>query len=197
MALAHAPRPQTGLGQPPPAWAFPAELAAAPTPLRPDELEWLTRDGAESAARYRFNWRGVGGSMILISSTTWRAHHRPERCFEVYGLSLDDSRAQLVRPDFPLRVVLLGDRRGTAKGESSLSAAYWFQSRARTTDDYATRIWADLAPARERWVMVSLLLDDRYDPDSPALRELYLTLHAAVARQLSGPVVAGSTGGNS
>ncbi len=215
MVLAYSPRPQTGLAGPPPDWSFPAEMAAEPLPLRPDEVKWLTRDGAESATRYRFDWHGVSGSMILISSTTWRAHHRPERCFEVYGLRMDDTRTHLVRPDFPLRVVALSDPRhsvspggapGAGPGDDrqadaehglSLSAAYWFQSGARTTDDYATRIWADLAPARERWVMVSLLLDDRHDPDSPEIRDLYLALHAAVARQLAGPIVAGSTGGSS
>ena len=27
------------------------------------------------------------GSLLLITSDTWRAHHRPERCFEAYGLT--------------------------------------------------------------------------------------------------------------
>lgn len=91
MALAHTPRPQTGLSQPPPTWKFPDSLVTEPMPLKPDEIEWMTRDGADSAERRRFEWRGITGSMILITSRTWRAHHRPERCFEVYGLSLDDS----------------------------------------------------------------------------------------------------------
>jgi exosortase O len=183
MALVYAPRPQTGLAQPPPDWEFPAELAATPMPLKPDEVAWLTRDGAESADRRHFVWRGVSGSMILITSTTWRAQHRPERCFEVYGLSLEESRPYLVTPDLPVRFVLLSDG---AHGQAS--AAYWFQSTVRTTDDYATRMWADLAPQRERWVLVSILFDDVRDPRAPDIQAFFIALHAAVAHSLGGEV---------
>ena len=177
MALAYTPRPQTGLAAAAPTWNFPAELAVDPLPLKPDEYEWLTRDGAESASRMRFEWRGLSGSMILINSRTWRGHHRPERCFEVYGLSLDDSRAHLVAPDFPVRLVSLS---GGAPG-SNLSAAYWFQSANQTTDDFGTRIWADLAPERERWVLVSILFDDEVDPNDGSVLAFYQALHQAVA----------------
>lgn len=180
MALAYSSRPQTGLAQPPPAWEFPAGLVTEPMLLKPDEIEWLTRGGAESADRRRFEWRGITGSMILVTSTTWRAHHRPERCFEVYGLSLEDSRPHLVTPDFPLRFVSLGD------GHGLLSATYWFQSADRTTDDYGTRIWADLAPERERWVLVTILFDGVHDPHAADIRSFYTALHDAVAHSLEG-----------
>lgn len=181
LILLYAPRPQIGLTQPPQSWRFPAELSVTPLPLKPDELDWFTRDGAESAERYRFEWRGLSGSMILVTSRTWRAHHRPERCFEVYGLSLEESRPLLVEPDFPLRLVSLGD--GEAHG--LYSAAYWFQSPSRTTDDYATRIWADLSPQRQRWVLVSILFDDVHSATQPDVQSLYTALHAAVAQNLA------------
>ncbi len=120
--------------------------------------------------------------MILITSTTWRAHHRPERCFEVYGLSIDASRAHLVAPDFPLRFVSLSD----GDGRGLLSATYWFQSAGRTTDDHGTRIWADLAPERDRWVLVSILFDGVYDPHATDIQTLYLALHDVVRRNLEG-----------
>ncbi len=182
MAFIYTPRPQTGLTQAPPTWNFPATLTIQPMPLKPDEFEWLTRDGAESADRHRFKWQGVSGSMILITSKTWRAHHRPERCFEVYGLSLGDSHTHLVNPNFPVRVVSLGNDHK----RNLLSATYWFQSTTHTTDDYATRIWADLTPERERWVLVSILFDEAPDPDSPDVQALYTTLHAAVTEKLKG-----------
>ena len=184
LSLAYTPRPQTGLAHSPPAWEFPPELITTAAPLKPDEIDWLTRDGAESAERLHFEWRGLSGSMILITSSTWRAHHRPERCFEVYGLSLDDSRTHLVTPDFPLRFVALGN----GAGRSVVSAAYWFQSADRTTDDYATRIWADLAPHRERWVLVSILFDQKHDPHEADLEAFYVALHQAVAHTLKGGI---------
>jgi exosortase O len=182
MALVYVPRPQTGLAQPPPGWEFPASLVTEPVPLKLDEIEWMTRDGAESADRRRFEWRGITGSMILVTSTTWRAHHRPERCFEVYGLSLDDSRTHLVTPAFPVRFVSLGD----GDGHVLSSATYWFQSAGHTTDDYGTRIWADLAPERERWVLVTILFDGVYDPNATDIQAFYIALHDAVAHSLEG-----------
>ncbi len=182
MAFVYTPRPQTGLAQPPPTWEFPASLVTKPMPLKPDEIAWMTRGGAESADRRRFQWRGITGSMILVTSTTWRAHHRPERCFEVYGLSLNDSRTHLVTPAFPVRFVSLGDDDGYVL----LSATYWFQSADRTTDDYATRIWADLAPERERWVLVTILFDGVHDPHATDIQAFYIALHDAVAHNLEG-----------
>jgi len=185
MALAYTPRPHTGLTQPPPAWEFPANLVTEPMPLKPDEVEWLTRGGAESADRRRFEWRGetgpISGSMILVTSTTWRAQHRPERCLEVYGLSIDDSRTHLVAPDFPVRFVSLGD----GDGHGLVSATYWFQSGDRTTDDHATRMWADLAPQRDRWVLVTVLFDEVRDPGAANVQAFYTALHEAVRRGLS------------
>jgi exosortase O len=180
MALVYAPRPQVGLAQAAPTWQFPADLITEAEPLKPDEIAWLTRDGADSAERHRFRWRGISGSLMLITTKTWRAHHRPERCFEVYGLSLNASRVHLVAPDFPVRFVSLGDD----DGRDAASASYWFQSARRTTADYGTRIWADLAAERERWVLVTMVFDDVRDPRDGDLEALYGALHGAVARNL-------------
>lgn len=184
MALVYAPRPQVGLAQAPPTWRFPAGLVVEPEPLRSDEVTWLTRDGAESAERFRFEWRTgdgeetISGSLMLITSRTWRAQHRPERCFEVYGLSLNGSRVHLVAPDFPVRSVSLGDEHG----RDVASASYWFQSAQRTTADYGTRMWADLAAERERWVLVTVLFYGVHDPHPADLDAFYVALHGAVAR---------------
>jgi exosortase O len=186
MALAYTPRPQTVLAQSASGWELPPGLVAEPLPLQPEEVEWLTRDGAESASRFRFEWRGeramVSGSVIFIASTTWRAHHNPERCLMLYGLSLDDSYTYLVRSDFPVRYISLGANQGN--GHSLQAGTYWFQSAGRTTDDYATRIWADVAPQRDRWVLVSILFDDVYDPREADVEAFYVALHDAVAHNL-------------
>lgn len=182
MGLLYAQRPETGLGLIAPAWNFPDALHTQPLPLKPDEQAWLTRDGAESATRYRFEWQGLGGTMILVPSRTWRAHHRPERCFEVFGLQLFNSQAQLVESDFPIRAVTLRD----PKSAQQLDAAYWFQSATRTTDDYGTRIWADTTAAGERWVLVSILFDRPIESNDMRTTMLYRALRRAVAEQLTG-----------
>jgi exosortase O len=186
MALLYTPRPQTVLARSASGWELPADLSAEPLPLQPEEVEWLMRDGAEAASRFRFEWRGDGepitGSLIFVSSTTWRAHHNPERCLMLYGLSLDDSHTHLVRKDFPVRYISLGGNQG---GNRSIkSGTYWFQSARRTTDDYATRIWADVTLERDQWVLVSILFDDVHDPRDADVEAFYIALHDAVARNL-------------
>jgi exosortase O len=182
MAIVYTPRPLAAASPSPATWQFPVALATQPLPLTPKERDWLMGDGAESAERWQFTWRGLKGSMIVVTSRTWRAHHRPERCFEVYGLTLDDSATHLVNAEFPLRFVALGD----GKDPSMLSASYWFQSAGRTTDDYGTRIWSDLSPQRERWVLVSILFDGVVDPNSEEVATLYEALHDTVAVMLVG-----------
>ncbi len=181
MAIVYAPYIETGLAHTAPTWNFPNELHTQALPLKPDESAGLTRDGAESATRLRFNWQGITGSLILVPSRTWRAHHRPERCFEVFGLQLNDSRAQLIAENFPLRAVTLRDQ----KSDARLDAAYWFQSASRTTDDYGTRIWADTTAPAERWVLVSILFDQPRASNDTRVSELYRALHESVAQQLA------------
>ena len=181
MALLYSPRPVTDLTTETQPWTFTDELTITPLPLKPDENEWLTRDGADAADRFRFEWRGVSGSMILISSRTWRAHHRPERCFEVYGLSLDNSSTHLVNQSMPVRLVALGD----GNQQTLFTATYWFQSTTQTTDDYGTRIWSDLAPKRHRWMLVSIIFDEVVDPNSADIAAFYEMMQGAVEEQLA------------
>lgn len=180
MALLYVQHPQTGLTASEPEWRFPPTLAVEPLPLTPAERAWLMRDGAESATRLRFTWGDIDGSLILITSHTWRAHHRPERCYEVYGLSIDNSQGYLVATDFPVRLVTLG----TGDDTQGFSAAYWFQSPTQTTAEYARRMWADLTTQRERWVLVSILFDDLPDPKGEEVDDLYRALRAAVGGTL-------------
>ncbi|MER2599720.1 MAG: exosortase O [Caldilineales bacterium] len=175
LVTVYAPRPASATAAASPVWRFPAELITQPLPLTAQERAWLAGDGAEDAQRWRFQWRGLSGSMILVTSSTWRGHHRPERCFEVYGLTLDQSSAHLVDADFALRAVQLGAGQGMP-----LSAAYWFQSATRITDDYGTRIWADLGRGRARWVLVSLLFDGPVDDADADAAALYRAIRVAV-----------------
>jgi hypothetical protein len=120
----------------------------------------------------------------MVSSTSWRAHHRPERCFEVYGLSTIESRTALVGNNFPIRLLSLGNQDSPAL----LSAAYWLQSAEMVTDDYATRIWDDLSPQRKKWVLVTILFDTPLDPQTDDARALYVALREAVQENLLGEV---------
>jgi exosortase O len=176
----YAPRPQSEIILHAARWQLPAGLRTTPIALKPIEVEWLTRDVAESALRERFEWGGLSGSFMIVTSQSWRAHHRPERCFEVLGVKVDDSRTYLMQADFPLRAVTVSDARGR-----SSKAVYWFQSATRITDDYAQRIWADVTVRPERWVLVSIVFDNGAGVESPEAQTLILALQKMVSERFA------------
>ncbi len=187
LAFFYTPRQKVSAAQTPGELQFPAGLSVEPWPFSPGELEWLSSDAPLSASRWRFTWdeqanMPLRGSLLMITSDTWRAHHRPERCFEAYGLTVDNARSALLSADFPLRVLDLS----AAQDRYHYSAVYWLQTLGRVTDDYATRIWSDLAPQRQTWVLVTILFDSAVDPTRPELQELYDGLRQSVAGSLEG-----------
>jgi len=189
MAMLYTPRPEANAVMPALDWQFFPSLVTEAWPLEAGEREWLQQAGAQSVERRRFTWRGRSGSILLVSSTSWRAQHRPERCFEVYGLGAEESRTELVALDFPVRLLSLGESQASLGGGDRkvlLSAAYWFQSAGQATDDYATRIWDDLSPQRQTWVLVTILFDSPLDPASEDTRELYLVVRDGVQKNLLG-----------
>jgi exosortase O len=182
MALLYVPRPQPAYAQAPLQWQFPTELAVSPWALTDQEREWLEIGVVREAYRWRFEWRDLSGSMLFVASTDWRAQHRPERCFEVYGLSTEGSETILVDTNFPIRDLSLSNDQLS----EDLSAVYWLQSAGQTTDDYATRIWADLAPEKQRWVLVTILFDRAVDPRADEAQALFTALRSTVFATLKG-----------
>jgi exosortase O len=161
-------------------FALPSELNAQLLPLRPGELIWLFEDGAERVDRVRFTWRGHTGSLLLVTSTHWRAHHKPERCFENDGLRVQTTATHLVNGQLPVRVLSLTG----SNDKLTLSAAYWFQSTTRATDDYSARLWSAMSPQPERWVMASVLFDRTIDPRGADAEALYQALQGAAQAYL-------------
>jgi len=41
--------------------------------------------------------------------------------------------------------------------DSPMTAVFWLQSRGQITDDYAARMWAELSPKHQPWVLVTVL----------------------------------------
>lgn len=207
MAFLYSPRIESALAESLPTWEFPADLLVDPWPMSKGETNWLAKAGIHSADRWRFQWHyssaaqglnqelsGLGplenftsnsrlsGSILLVSSRTWREHHRPEACLEVYGLTVDRSFSILVAPDFPVRALMLTDD----QGHDRLTAVYWLQSQTNITEEYATRIWADLAPERQRWVLATILFDSQVDPSSVEVQAMYHAVRSGIQQNLEG-----------
>lgn len=183
MLLIYAPRPEPAAAAGF-TWHFPESLVTNEWPLNPGEMKWLSADGTVpvSAARWRFQEGDLSGSFLFITSDTWRAQHRPERCFTVYGLEIQESRLQLVANGFPLRWLDLGK---PGEDRPLVSAGYWLQSSQQITDDYSVRIWDDLAPQPQTWVLVTVLFDRPVDPRLASAMNLFTRLRQTVQGSLA------------
>ena len=184
MALAYTPRPIPAMAQSGIDWIFPAALQVEIDPLTPQLLAWVTQDSVDIVDRWDITWHSdaesIHGSLMFITSTTWRGQHRPERCFEAQGITVENSQTVLIDPDFSAQWVLVSG------GPHQATALYWLQTGDQATDDFATRIWSDLVPERQPWVLVTLLLDDVYPTNSKAVQTLAELVRTAVAHSLEG-----------
>jgi exosortase O len=182
LTLLYSPRPQVVAAQESKSWIFPPEMQVDAWPLSQGEVKYLNSDTTAIGDRWHFTWGELSGSLLTVTSDSWRGQHRPERCFEVYGLTVEDAGTYLVSPDFPLRLLSLKD----GKQQALFSAAYWFQTANQVTDDYGTRIWADLSPGSKPWVLVTVLFDDPDDYLDLDALAFYSAIRQAVANRLVG-----------
>ena len=184
MALVYTPRPHPAMAQAAINWIFPGGMQVQVDQMSPELYAWVTGDGATSADRWNFTWQGsakeVHGSLMFLTSNTWRGQHRPERCFEVQGIEVENSQTILFDDEFSAQFVLVSG------GPQQATALYWLQTGQRATDDFATRIWADLGSERQPWVLVTLLFDDVYPASSAEVREIAELVRTAVSNSLEG-----------
>ena len=184
MALVYTPRPTPVMAQAAITWVFPSEMQVQVDPLSPELFTWVTGGGVNFADRWDFAWQGdaseIKGSLMFLTSNTWRGQHRPERCFEVQGITVETAQTILLDNEFSAQMVLVSG------GPQQATALYWLQNGKHATDDFATRIWSDLRPDRQPWVLVTLILDDIYPPNSAEVREIAELVRTTVANSLEG-----------
>lgn len=147
-------------------------------PLTSVEEEFFAKYADTTAQKHRFEFKGVSGSMLLVSSTTRQAQHAPELCLAGMGFRLNGMKQRQITPELTGRWLSLNE--GTRK------AVYWFQSSQRTTDNFVSRIWGEVTRREPTWVMVSILFDQSYQPDNPEVVAFLNEVHHAIAHQFSG-----------
>ncbi|MGB3703296.1 MAG: exosortase O [Anaerolineales bacterium] len=184
MALVYTPRPYPVMAQAAIDWVFSSRMQVQVDPLSPELFAWVTKDGAEFADRWDFTWNGeadeIHGSLMFLTSNTWRGQHRPERCFEVQGITVETYQTVFFDDEFTAQMVLVSG------GPQQATALYWLQTGQHATDDFAARIWSDLGSERQPWVLVTLLLDDVYPPNSAEVRSIAEIVRTVVADSLEG-----------
>lgn len=127
--------------------------------------------------KFRFKFDRLEGSMLMVASDTWQAHHPPELCFTANGFKVDRMESRVINDSINARWLSL--QNGT------LSAAYWFQSSQSTTDDFISRIWERMTQRNKAWVMVSILFDDAENPDGKEIEDFSKIIYQTINRDLN------------
>ena len=161
---------------------LPELLQTQPLNLTPFEQGFFadysdSTDPATSIQKVQFEFEGISGSLLLVSSPSWRSQHAPELCYSASGYHINRSVALQFLPNVLGRWLFLD--------ENTHSAIYWFQSSHHTTGDFLIRLWHEVTHHDPRWILVSILLNQPHHPDEPAVQKLLEFVHGALAHDLA------------
>ena len=154
---------------------LPSAIATETLALTPAEANFFDNPSNPLVQKIRFQNKNLTGSMLMVASDTWQSHHPPELCFMGNGFKVDAMNSTSIDDSINARWLSLQN--------GKLSAAYWFQSKYSTTDDFVARIWDYISHRHKTWVMVSVLFDRAETPDSTEIKEFSNTIYRAIARQ--------------
>ncbi len=151
---------------------LPPEIATESLALTPAEVKFFNNPANPVVEKLRFQSNDLSGSMLMVASNTWQSHHPPELCFLGNGFQVDSMNSTLINNTINARWLSLQN--------GKLSAVYWFQSAQGTTDDFVSRIWDHLAHRHKTWVLVSVLFDNRENPDSDRIKNFSNTIYQTI-----------------
>lgn len=156
---------------------LPVQMYSTPLKLTATEQDFFADYKDVLVQKQRFEWKHFSGSILLVNSSAWQAHHSPELCFVGNGLKVDAMVKQQLSSD------VLG--RWLSLENGTMSAAYWFQSPKRTTDEFLSRIWGELTRKDSRWVLVSVLFDKNETPNTPETSAFVSSIRNAINQSLN------------
>ncbi len=156
---------------------LPKTIITENIPLTKTETNFFDNPANPLVQKLRFQSEDLSGSMLMVASNTWQAHHPPELCFLGNGFKVDSMNSQVLNNQINARWLNLQD--------GTLSATYWFQSAHNTTDDFVARIWDHLTQHQKTWVMVSVLFDNPEQPDDAEIKNFTRTIYQAIDQELN------------
>ena len=151
---------------------LPSEIKTEALALTTAEANFFDNPANPLVQKSRFQFDNLSGSMLMVASNSWQAHHPPELCFTGNGFKVDHMNSKLINDSINARWLSLQN------GE--LSATYWFQSAQGTTDDFIDRIWDHISHHNKTWVLVSILFDDVENPDSNEIKNFSSTIYQTI-----------------
>ena len=152
--------------------SLPSSVITEELALTPAETRFFDNPSNPLVQKLRFESDNLTGSMLMVASNTWQSHHPPELCFMGNGFKIDSMNSTLLNDSINARWLSLQN------GE--LSAAYWFQSKQSTTDDFVARIWDHVSQHHKTWVLVSVLFDDAEISNSEEIKSFSNTIYQTI-----------------
>ena len=155
---------------------LPPSFCLKPVPLTKLENSFLLKNRKDWAVKKRFNWNHISGTILIALNNNWRRHHSPEECLIGGGLKINKTATYLINSNFPVKTASFQDR--------ELSTSYWFQSPTFTTDDFTSRIWAEILGREKNWVLVSIMFDKKINLETKEMKGFHLTIFQEMKRIL-------------
>ncbi len=152
--------------------SLPPEITTETLALTTAEANFFDNPANPLVQKLSFQADSLSGSMLMVASNSWQAHHPPELCFTGNGFKVDQMESKLINDSINARWLSLQN--------GKLSATYWFQSAQGTTDDFISRIWEHISHRNKTWVLVSVLFDDVENPDSNAIKNFSNTIYQTI-----------------
>jgi exosortase O len=143
------------------------QIQVRPVPLNPYEQKFFARYPGVTTQKQKFQFQGITGSLVLVASPTWQAHHAPELCLTASGYRIESMKGQALTPKITGRWLRLDGGKKTA--------TYWFQSATQTSDDFFVRFREEVFRTDPSWTLVSIVFDRSHSPNEPPMQN-FLTL---------------------
>ncbi|MCI5151043.1 MAG: exosortase O, partial [Candidatus Electrothrix sp. MAN1_4] len=135
-------------------FSLPDVLQSSALPLTDVEREFFSNNHA-STRKFKFDFKGISGSLLIVKSNYWKAQHDPRNCYLGQGRSLSLDGTWLLRNNTVIRFVQIDN--------ATKTAAYWFQNVHRITPDYSSRVLGGIIYPQKTWLMVSILWEQPVD----------------------------------
>lgn len=145
----------------------PSAVSLESVSLTPTEVGFFEARDNTKAQKWMFEYQGLSGSMLVVQSRAANGLHAPEVCFLGNGISVDDMRSMSSGNQ---------NYRWLTVDESRRNAMYWMQSAEQVTDDFRVRLSRFIFSGHRDWTLVTVLLDERHNPDAVAVQDLRHTL---------------------
>ncbi|ELS03539.1 Transmembrane exosortase [Xenococcus sp. PCC 7305] len=157
--------------------ALPPAIVTENLQLTPAEANFFDNPANPLVQKLRFQSDQLSGSMLMVASNSWQSHHPPELCFLGNGFKVDNMKSKLISDSIHARWLSLQD--------GNLSATYWFQSDQDTTDDFISRIWEHITHKNKTWVLISVLFDEKENPNSAEIQDFARNIYQTVNKTLN------------